>query len=75
MNEYLLFLPVKYRNRQGHDIEYHMDPHNRRKNRLLVNGYSFAKDTMKKGWIYWRCHGYRRSGFVQNILINWFWFD
>lgn len=35
-----------------------------KKMKLHINGYPFTKDTTKHGWIYWRCNGHRKSGFV-----------
>lgn len=58
-----LFFPVKYRNRQGHAISYCI---HRQRKKLLVDGYPFSRDTMKGGWVYWRCVGYRKTGFVRN---------
>lgn len=52
---------MKYWNRQGHLIEYFAD---RRKKKLFVDGYPFSRDTMKNGWVYWRCVGYRKTGLV-----------
>lgn len=52
---------VRYRNRQGHFIEYYP---NRRKRKLFVDGWPFSKDTVKNGWVYWRCVGHRKTGFV-----------
>lgn len=34
----------------------------RRNKKLFINGYAFSKDTQKRGWSYWRCSGYRRTG-------------
>lgn len=60
-------IPVRYCNRQGHEIIYYPT---RTTMKLLVNGRPFAKDTMKRGWAYWRCCGYRKSGFFKFIINN-----
>lgn len=58
---FYLFVTVQFRHIDGHIIHYVLTG---KKIRLFINQYPFCRDTKKHGWIYWRCVGYRKTGFV-----------
>lgn len=63
-----IIVSVKYRNRQGHVIHFYT---NRQKKKLMVDGHPFSRDTMKGGWVYWRCVGHRKTGFDWYYFVVW----